>query len=552
MNILGFNKFLEDKLNLTELDKSSGDGKRGDVLIRKILNAEDITLVNNKNIKIDKMKDVDGTWQSASQSIVNIANPASDPKKQWEYDPQKAKGYFTGPGTRYKPVLKSGSDEIKLNSLKKTKEFGSRGAGVRTRQNESVQCILLAFMQDNPGVVLDNKEESTNNIFSRFNEYIQRPTLPVKLPKNIELSEELLTAFESEPDWILTFCDVPNKIYSEGRLSRRIRYTFYHASYVGEDSPAKIIENKFKKLGREAKKKFHFVDFSKFCPADVYALQDGKLDVIKKEINEVADINKLTEKLNELFNLGILRPISLKMITSKYYRIIDNSESTKLMPEFYLYKFHFGSDLRGIFSKISTTAVWKSRDGNQVESISRKMNFDSSDTSKNQNIDGEVDGSSSKHGKINYREIKNIIENYKDPSFKFNLEGFSDLKNRGLDELIDKFWKLLESIKTEKAEVESKSITTIPLNPYDHEIADALPLLPNDIVEIREITKGKDISKNENKLISRIQSMQLVLLILQIWKSNQAVGNLIMTKIMRYALSIETDYFVSPKYIRVL
>jgi hypothetical protein len=75
------------------------------------------------------------------------------------------------------------------------------------------------------------------------------------------------------------------------------------------------------------------------------------------------------------------------------------------------------------------------------------------------------------------------------------------------------------------------------------------------------------ISGNKNKLISKIQSLQIVLAISQIYKQEEEDGrknneddtkiihlisNGVVTRIMRYALSIQTDKFDTPRYLRVI
>jgi hypothetical protein len=65
-------------------------------------------------------------------------------------------------------------------------------------------------------------------------------------------------------------------------------------------------------------------------------------------------------------------------------------------------------------------------------------------------------------------------------------------------------------------------------------------------------TRGKDIEGSVNKLISRIQSLQIVILMGGITLIDKELSKLIITKIMRYALSIQTDKFDTPRYLRVI
>ena len=71
-------------------------------------------------------------------------------------------------------------------------------------------------------------------------------------------------------------------------------------------------------------------------------------------------------------------------------------------------------------------------------------------------------------------------------------------------------------------------------------------------VVVKEMTRGRDISGNEGKLMSRIQSLQIIQALNEIYRNSRRDDNEVMTKIMRYALSIQTDKFDTPRYLRVI
>jgi hypothetical protein len=57
-----YNKFNEEaELNLKELGKTRDGEFRGNILVQKLKTHQPITTNNNKDIKVDKMKD-DGAW----------------------------------------------------------------------------------------------------------------------------------------------------------------------------------------------------------------------------------------------------------------------------------------------------------------------------------------------------------------------------------------------------------------------------------------------------------------------------------------------------------
>lgn len=73
-----------------------------------------------------------------------------------------------------------------------------------------------------------------------------------------------------------------------------------------------------------------------------------------------------------------------------------------------------------------------------------------------------------------------------------------------------------------------------------------------DLVSIVPATRASDISGSENKLISKLQSLQIVLAIMQLFIIDKEIGNGVVTKMMRYALSIQNDSFTTLRYLRVI
>jgi hypothetical protein len=72
------------------------------------------------------------------------------------------------------------------------------------------------------------------------------------------------------------------------------------------------------------------------------------------------------------------------------------------------------------------------------------------------------------------------------------------------------------------------------------------------LLSIVKVTRGTDTDGNINAGISRYQSLQVIYLIMKAYSIDVKFGNRIITKIMRYALSIETEFFNTPMYLRVI
>lgn len=510
MQILTFDKFFEEvELNLAELDKVKiEDGKlRGDTLVRKIKSGEEFTLKSGKKAKIDKMKSA-GQLVPSQLGIQNITTNG-------DYNSEKAKKYFK-PKTTYEPVLHSDKEgDITLNQIKKTEEFGSKGAGKNVIEFESIQCIFLGIRQMFPTVNI-----TRHNRESFLKQYLKSGQNRVHLKDNIKINQEIVNKFTKNDDWTATFVKIPNRLWNGGYINRNIIYDIYHTASSKSDSPYKVISEKYRSIAKDDK--FSDINFSKFCPADVVLINSVTKNEIINEIKSKKNITELVEVLNKHFDSGNLISISLKKIEGNF-KIIQNSEKEKEMPNFYISNFHFGSDFKGIGSKISTYSIWKYKDSEKnVDTKDRKINFDSSDTGKKINIDGEVEGSASRHGKISFEALKRII---KTSGMEFNLEEYKDLAKLTKPELNVKLKELINK---------SISLSKLPM------------------IDVRPITRGTDTRTSENRMISRIQSLQVTQAILDISLKDTNLANDIITKIMRYALSIQTDKFDTPRYFRVI
>ena len=516
--ILSYNKFYEEvELTLKELGKTKDGEFRGNVLVQRLKNHQSITTNNNKEVTIDKMKD-DDNWVEPEDAIDNITDPDGN------YDIDKAQSYFKK-GSRFIKVFKDDENEYQLNQFKKTKEFGSKGAGRLVREFESIQCIFLGIKQAFPNQLI-----TSANIFRFFRRYksiLGSDESLVKLNSAVNIDEELLDDFLQDENWLSTFYRIPNKLWSTryNYLDRDDLYLIYHVGNKDVDSIYVILAEQFKKLSITGG--FRDINITKWCPADVYMISLNNKDEIIKSVKATKNINELNSVVDKYFDDKKLLPLSLKKINKEAeFKIIINREADKDLPEFEISTLMTNSNvLKGIGSKISTFSTWKYRNNKDVDHKSRVLNLDSSDSSKKQDIDGEVEGSSSRHGKISFNAMKRIIDSARG-TFSFqDIQSTSDLSNLDVSDLEKTALKL-------KNQINKISPDTLLLNTTS--------------------SRSSDISGNKNKLISKIQSLQIVLAMSQIHSQDQSIANSIITKIMRYSLSIQTDKFDTPRYLRVI
>jgi hypothetical protein len=524
MKILDYNLFCRElneevSLNLSQLDKIGKSGKRGNILLDKILSNQPIQLEGGGEIVVSQML-LGDEWKSPTE-VIGHKFPNG-----WESE--STKEYFTKSG-RYLPVLKDLSGKTwRLNQLKKTTDFGSSGPGRRTIEFETIQSIFISIKQ----IIGNNLPNDKNRIRGLLNKYLEEAKLSVK-SKNIDdiTLEDILKYGEG---WMETFIKIPNRIWALRKLKRdkqryplfddSRQYMIFNNSYTG-GSPYKKILEKYRYLSTKEK---YYINFSKYCPSDICMVDEDLIYEIMSEIDSIETIEELTDFINSKFLEGTMIFISFKKVDTSF-KILINNETNKKKPVFRLKKILIPGDMRGIGSRIVTTSTWKYKDSNrQVEVIDRVSTIDSSDTSKLVNIDMEVEGKSSRHGKASFDAIKRIIENSRGDIIISNLDSVSELSKRSIEELEEMVLGLTGDLIEMDSGFRSRT--------------------GRGFLEVVQLRRGRDISGNKNKLISRIQSLQVVK---SIYELSQFDPEGVVTKLMRYALSIETDKFDTPMYVRV-
>lgn len=542
MKIVKYDKFLETVLSVPLLKTKTKGKERGNLLVNKLKEEDPKLTLNTTN------KEVDIDPENAKYLSKEIT-------KRGEYDSKKAVDVFLTKN-RYDAVIKDEEgNNYKLNQFKKDSYFGSSGAGVSTRDYENLQCIYLAHKLVRPNIPLTdvNIVNLLDDLKDLGGEIAKRIKLHVPNADNID--EFLLLALEN-PDWRATLEEVTDDLYEY--KSRNVslfpknftgRYHVYHISCKDETSPFNIIRNKFNSLlrGRQLK-----IEFSKYCPADVIvSLDDVNIVSLLDNVEGMDDIKDkdgkvikfgLTGVLNDLFSKRLLIPISLKKVgktvkSDKTYSIIVNNELERPLPEFEIENFFIYNDVeRGIASKIKVNSSWRDAKNNEIDGEDRMFTIDSANTSNKLNVDGEVQGKFSRHGKISFTYMKYFIESLGQDVKLPELNTYKELSELNEKVLISKIESIFTKIN-DLYEMNSKILNII------------YPTKPGT-----KISTGKPIGgdNRENKLISKLQSLQIILSIMLIRIKSIDNGNELMNKIMRYALSIKADIYETPRYVRVI
>ena len=565
--IYGFDKFFEKGLTLTDLDAAAANGKRGDTLVRKLKNKEKIRLTNGEEVDIELMKDpdIDGPWVPANVATDNMLDDSG------KFDIVKATNYLKNTKRSKLARVNSYVDMFvdtdtpggtySLSDFQKDKDFGSTGAGVRIREHESIQMIFLAkrlaqrkdFVA--PKMTLRTVKDRITKEYKEVKDYeypemknilntfvgtasFNFGNMDLHLAPGFKMTQDMFNHYCDDQSWLSTFCNVPNKLCTQKYKSKKdntekfvlspdIKYTIFHVSYKGAEATSNVIFKKYKVLS-----KGHDVDFSKYCPADIFIIDTNSINTLNAGINACKDILELNTFLGDSFEDKQIIPVSLKRVgpSPNSATLIVNAEDGMELPSFEVSSFRISKDMnKGIGSKIMTKSEWI-HNGKKIER-ERNLTIDSPNTGKNSNIDAEIDGAWARHGKVSFAWIKKFIG--ESSLYQNNLEEagiiqeWTDLRDYNIDQLKEIIQKL-------QVDLERLKSAGVKIN-YD--------------------LAGREImGKVENKLISKIQSLQIIKALSVIYnrdKTNKEVDSIV-SKMLLYALSIQNPGFSSPKYIRVI
>jgi len=555
MKILKYVKFLEEvELNLTILKDIRKGKTRGDNLISR-LKDKTPTLTKNttgNSINIISIKDMNNEWVSP-ENIVNFISTDGI------YDEEKAKEYFLSK-SRYRTVFKDvDGNEYRLNQIKKDITFGASGSGVNTKLYEIIQCIFIAYCLVYPYSSLKgyknkegqyiryfNGEKDTSfidTVIGFLNQYKNNEKIICdRLNLNLDLSQidkGVIDKISDNPDWFSTFTSIPPALFALKNngtdiFSNSKGYTLFHISDKS-NSPIKSLKEKYSKISRDEGWK---IEFSKYCPADLFITETIEKDNIISGIEGCVNMLELTSLLDSYFDQGNLIPVSLKKIGRSVndidsFKLIINKEKGKKLPKFKLDHFIITNKPdKGISSKIEVGSEWTSESpqpGEKPTEITRDVSIDSSNTNKKQNVDLEVEGDYSRHGKASFIFIKRLIDKTKEKYSNVRIQELYDYKELNKEYYTDN--KLDSMIEETYVKINRLASNTIKVKPL--------------------MTRGRELD-SKSKKISKLQSLQIVLALEQIFIISPEVGNSILTDIMRYALSIKTDKFDTPRYIRVI
>lgn len=496
MKVYKYSELSEANLSIQDLEKRSREGgSRGDVLVKKLSDGEEIT-INKGGNKSDVL-------------IVNSDDIISDiTDDRGKYNPELGKTLFK-PVSRYKDVLK-GDDgsSYKLNDIEKVSDFGSsRGSSLgtlETRAVESLQCLILSYRQ------LKNTHIEKSDFIDILNLNKKEFNMYLKYIDAMDITKNLLE--EYIPEWGLTFLKTANALYTrrikitndnkvDVILRSDIKYKFYQVS--SKNGVCGAIKNTYHHSKAPS--------MSKWNPSDIWAVDINAEREIINELNKSQNIIGLNKIIDHYFDSRQLVGISLKkVIKDEKIKLVINKMTKE--PKYTFNSIKLAEDA---FSTASLRIEVNTSSEVGFGNAPSYMTVRSFSGSKIQNVSGEVAGKAARQGKISLIKINEILKKYVGETVPL----VSQIDKWGYRELKAKIKDLNEKL----------------VEKYGH-------VAPS----------GRRYEINRIRLISKYQALYLAWIFS---KNDKRYIDQVVEKMFHYALSIMFDITKSgrtPKYVRVV
>lgn len=448
-------------------------------------------IINSEPLKLEKPKNgKDEIVISNREDIIHLLSLDGETYNS-DFASQNLK-----PKSRYVGVfLDDDGNTYTLKDFAKTKEFGSsKGSSSGTAQttiSENLQCIMLSYIQHYDTYLdLETVEDIENILEDKKSLKSAKLSIPIK--------KEYLKYINK--NWIYTFNTISN--YLKNFLFENFEYDFYH-----DKNQNSFIKQLYSKYREVVKRDFNqSIHSDKWNPSDMWLLAKDKEKFVLNLLSDINSMTELNKLIDELFNSRILIGISLKMLKlNQTPNFIVNKEIEK--PTYELDKVYLsGNPLVKTFDfsayEVSSAGV-------------RSIRITSSNNSSGiANINLEVKGDNARYGKINLNQINTF------------------LTTNGLDPVLT---------KTELVKMS------------DDDLKDEIVALDTILKSLDKVlsTNSRD-SKSDLNTASFICKYQGLLLMEVLLTSDIESVNRVLNSIIYYAMSIENDFFTSPKYIRIV
>lgn len=497
--IKSFKLFTDDineaNLSIPDLSKPSNPKVskfgplRGDIILGKIKNKEKFQLKDGGKAIVEledgiEISDTDGKYDPSKSDNLKLSK-------------SRLKNSFINPNNGQK---------FKISDFIKTDEFGGgRGSSlgtIDTKIVETIQAYVFAFKQ---------KYSPNKNLMVRMFDNDEILAKICQCGEAYGYEKISLDTIKKHKDYFLTFIKTANKFISRiGILSKTKKYNFHQIS-SGSSFAIALSES----YRRSCKNSFGLiVNMAKWTPSDIWAVNELlENDFIEelKNINTVTDLNQFID-----FNFGEnsrsrnIVGISLKKISSRQENILVVINKETERPRFEINHISLSNNPFTKGLDIIIKRLSKKYPG--IDKLNVRSN-----SSSISNINVEIIGSSSRHGKCSLNQINSFLKSS-------NLETVPLVNNL--------------------SKIPQKELSKMVMDLYDEMLN----------LESSEIRLGRipTTSVTMPYLISKYQSLLLSKILINSKISDPQSSDKCINSIMYYALAIENQYFSCPKYARVV
>jgi len=356
-------------------DAPTGGGIRLRILYDAIVNREPIEVVSggkalimtNENVLSDMKNVIDGKYAFDSPDKQNTNNFAS------KYSGKKVLKEIK------KVAKKNTSSDITFTKITKTVQFGSNqgsGAGSdKTGLFEGAACWMTAYRYSLRKDI-DPEYIVTLNDLSAVSGSVETD----------ETLEDIHEFLINDPAWMKSSIKTANKLYGATKY-RNTKFKFHRGTSI-----VNTVENHFKKVNAADGRPFS--NINKWTPADIYMCShDFDVSQITDEMTFQGGINKI---LLDLVKSKQLIGVSLKKVTSATANLTEHNFTRASLT------------VKKPFVNVGSKTLMNSMDI-YVEGQGVSVQFRATD-SEGKTWQGEVMGSSAKHGKVGGGVMNYIME----------------------------------------------------------------------------------------------------------------------------------------------
>lgn len=504
MKVLRVEQLFEASLSQAVLAK--------DNTLTGVLRGDDFIYMINNKIPLTLIPQLGG----GQITVANVDEITSEITDGGVFDKDLSREYFN---YNKHAIQDTNGKFYSISQIEKTSDFGGYGASAKRAKSvssETIQCIVLAYKQYHRHNELEDSDYE--KIFPHIEYYMNSVDPGKKDGKRLEVTKELMMEYES---WISTFIRTANSLYeskhillshhNERILLEEIDYKFCHSR--SENVVVNSIINAFKRAIKKMDLSW-IVEISKWNPADIWAISKEHESEINKKLIECNSMTKLNNIIDDYFDKGQLVGISLKKIAENNKIKLVVNKTTR--PPVYRF---LKIDLQEIATSTACLKIVANRISKRGKALGKEAMTIRSFGTDDQNIRGEVVGSSATHGKVSLEKINEILQR-------------NGVETVPTIDQVEKWWP-------------ENSVLSDQINRIN-----AIILSSEYKSDIRAYTKKTPITRK--RLVAKYQALRLAWIFIT---KEREIMDTVLEEMFHYAFSIkinQSEKGRTPKYARVI